>query len=366
MLSPHGHVEQHWQVTELGGTVWIDTEPGDGADVARLPAEDAASSSGSNRPTSRADWAVLSLVGPATPTVLAAAGLPVPDAPGARSPLAAAASSAGWPGRAPPAATWSCPRRPAARRDRHAHRGRRRAGRPLGLRGAARRGPPSAAGFETDHRTIPHEVGWIGPAVHLDKGCYRGQETVARVQNLGKPPRRLVLLHLAGESDELPAPGTPSSRRPHGRFPRHGRAPLRTRPDRARRDQALVAGRHRTGRSRTAGAHPGRDENRISVTETSRKCVVGAPNPFPSRYVSHQRDPVWARRRARHPCKYSIRAALALAVLALGLACGRRPRPVRRRPPRTPHAGLPGRPPVPRCRSAPPTPRSAPRSPSPV
>ena len=63
--------------------------------------------------------------------------------------------------------------------------------------------------WETDHRTIPHEVGWIGTAVHLDKGCYRGQETVARVQNLGKPPRRLVLLHLSGESDELPEPGTP-------------------------------------------------------------------------------------------------------------------------------------------------------------
>ena len=62
---------------------------------------------------------------------------------------------------------------------------------------------------DTDHRTIPHEVGWIGGAVHLDKGCYRGQETVARVQNLGRPPRRLVLVHLSGESDELPAPGTP-------------------------------------------------------------------------------------------------------------------------------------------------------------
>jgi folate-binding protein YgfZ len=31
-------------------------------------------------------------------------------------------------------------------------------------------------GFETDHRTIPHELGWIGSAVHLQKGCYRGQE----------------------------------------------------------------------------------------------------------------------------------------------------------------------------------------------
>jgi folate-binding protein YgfZ len=62
--------------------------------------------------------------------------------------------------------------------------------------------------FETDHRTIPHEVGWIDTAVHLDKGCYRGQETVARVQNLGRPPRRLVLVHLAGESDVLPDVGT--------------------------------------------------------------------------------------------------------------------------------------------------------------
>jgi folate-binding protein YgfZ len=64
-------------------------------------------------------------------------------------------------------------------------------------------------GLETDHRTIPHEVGWIGSAVHLDKGCYRGQETVARVQNLGRPPRRLVLVHLSGESDVLPEPGSP-------------------------------------------------------------------------------------------------------------------------------------------------------------
>src|SRR5262249_60732007 len=60
-------------------------------------------------------------------------------------------------------------------------------------------------GVDTDHRTLPHEVGWIGVAVHLDKGCYRGQETVARVHNLGHPPRRMVLLHLSGETEELPA-----------------------------------------------------------------------------------------------------------------------------------------------------------------
>ena len=63
------------------------------------------------------------------------------------------------------------------------------------------------AGFETDHKTLPHEVGWIGPAVHLAKGCYRGQETVARVHNMGRPPRRLVLLHLDGSAETLPGPG---------------------------------------------------------------------------------------------------------------------------------------------------------------
>jgi folate-binding protein YgfZ len=58
--------------------------------------------------------------------------------------------------------------------------------------------------FETDHRTIPHEVDWLRTAVHMQKGCYRGQETVARVHNLGKPPRRLVLLHLDGSEVQLP------------------------------------------------------------------------------------------------------------------------------------------------------------------
>jgi len=63
-------------------------------------------------------------------------------------------------------------------------------------------------GFDTDHKTLPHEVGWIDTAVHLDKGCYRGQETVARVHNLGHPPRRLVFLHLDG-SEDRPAHGDP-------------------------------------------------------------------------------------------------------------------------------------------------------------
>jgi folate-binding protein YgfZ len=62
-------------------------------------------------------------------------------------------------------------------------------------------------GHETDHRTIPHEVDWLRTAVHLEKGCYRGQETVARVHNLGRPPRRLVMLHLDGSGHGLPEQG---------------------------------------------------------------------------------------------------------------------------------------------------------------
>ncbi len=64
-------------------------------------------------------------------------------------------------------------------------------------------------GLETDHRTIPHEVDWLRTAVHLHKGCYRGQETIARVHNLGRPPRRIVFAHLDGSGHVLPDPGTP-------------------------------------------------------------------------------------------------------------------------------------------------------------
>ena len=64
-------------------------------------------------------------------------------------------------------------------------------------------------GLDTDHKTLPHEIGLIESAVHLNKGCYRGQETVARIHNLGHPPRRLVFLHLDGSADRLPAHGSP-------------------------------------------------------------------------------------------------------------------------------------------------------------
>ncbi|MEO6604857.1 MAG: folate-binding protein [Aeromicrobium sp.] len=63
-------------------------------------------------------------------------------------------------------------------------------------------------GIDTDELTIPNEAGLLNIAVHLDKGCYRGQETVARVHTLGRPPRRLVRLHLDGSVNHLPAHGS--------------------------------------------------------------------------------------------------------------------------------------------------------------
>jgi len=208
VLSPHGHVEQHWQVTEQDGTVWIDTEPGAAPAVLeylrkmqflkRVEPADVSD-----------EWSVLSLVGPATPTVLALAGLPIPEAAGRATSITGGGfvRRMAWP--ATDAADLLVP---SARADgvvgALVDAGAQHAGIWAfeALRVEARR---PRLGWETDHRTIPHEVGWIGTAVHLDKGCYRGQETVARVQNLGRPPRRLVLLHLSGESDALPEPGTP-------------------------------------------------------------------------------------------------------------------------------------------------------------
>ena len=63
-------------------------------------------------------------------------------------------------------------------------------------------------GFETDHKTIPNEIGVLHGAVHMNKGCYRGQETVAKIFNLGNPPRRLTMLHLDGSDVGFPATGT--------------------------------------------------------------------------------------------------------------------------------------------------------------
>ena len=205
-LDGQGRVEDHWVQTELGGVTYLDTEPWRGepllaylrkmvfwADVA----------------VEAADLAVLSLLGPrsADPAVLAALGLdtlPAPETavalpgggfvrrvagPDVELDLVVPRETTGdWRRRLTDAGV-----RPAGMWAYEAHR-------------VATRRP--RLGVDTDERTIPHEVGWIGPAVHLDKGCYRGQETVARVHNLGKPPRMLVVLHLDGSTDR-PATGEP-------------------------------------------------------------------------------------------------------------------------------------------------------------
>ncbi|MGK5111062.1 CAF17-like 4Fe-4S cluster assembly/insertion protein YgfZ [Geodermatophilus sp. CPCC 205506] len=210
VLSPQGHVEHHLVLTDLGGTTWADVEPGTGQELQTfldrmrfmLRVEPALVT---------ADWALLSLAGPRSDDVLAAAGLPVPAAPYA----VLALDGGGWVRRMPPIGDGSAvvdllvPRTDvAARADALLAAGAALAGLDAfeALRVEARR---PRFGVDSDHRTIPNETGWLTSAVHLDKGCYRGQETVARVHNLGRPPRRLVLLHLDGLSEQLPAPGTP-------------------------------------------------------------------------------------------------------------------------------------------------------------
>lgn len=86
---------------------------------------------------------------------------------------------------------------------------------------------------DVDERAIPHEFDWLRSAVHLTKGCYRGQETVAKVHNLGHPPRRLVLLHLDGSAGELPEAGAlvyvagqGTDARPAGRVGADGARPV--------------------------------------------------------------------------------------------------------------------------------------------
>jgi tRNA-modifying protein YgfZ len=187
ILSPQGHVEHHLQLVDDGEAVWAHVEPESARALVdfltsmrfmlRVEVEDVT-----------ADWAVVwepvrephqTLVSRVDPQVDEASGRQV-FVP--RADLAAFAASADRTG--PPAGVLALEALRVA------------AGRPR-------------FGLETDHRTIPHELGWIGSAVQLDKGCYRGQETVARVANLGRPPRRLVRLHLDGSArEQLPALGT--------------------------------------------------------------------------------------------------------------------------------------------------------------
>ncbi|CQD21103.1 glycine cleavage T-protein (aminomethyl transferase) [Mycobacterium lentiflavum] len=212
-LDGQGRVEDHWLQTELGGVTYLDTEPWRGEPLLGYLSKMVF---WSDVTPAAADMAVLSLIGPrlsdrAVLDVLGLDALPdelvaIPLASGGfvrRMPASGAgqieldllvprADSADWQSRFTRAGV-----RPAGVWAYEAHRV------------AAVR---PRLGVDTDERTIPHEVRWIGGpgagAVHLDKGCYRGQETVARVHNLGKPPRMLVLLHLDGSVDR-PSTGDP-------------------------------------------------------------------------------------------------------------------------------------------------------------
>ncbi|MEX5707611.1 folate-binding protein [Parafrankia sp. FMc6] len=241
VLSPHGHIEHHLVLADDGTATWIDVEPGSAPRLLsflesmrfmlRVEPGDAT-----------AETAVLSLLGPGAADVARAVfgpsavpgeagGGPAAGTAAAGSPTAAGAVTTGpYPvtraaATTDPTATGAAVGGPAPliRRmpygldllvaradlatiaDQLVGAGATPAGLSAfeALRIAARR---PRLGRETDHRTIPHEVGWLPAAVHLDKGCYRGQETVARVHNLGRPPRRMVLLHLDGA---VAAPGTP-------------------------------------------------------------------------------------------------------------------------------------------------------------
>ena len=207
ILSPHGHVEHELHVVDDATTTWITVEPGTGAavrayldsvrfllrvEVTERPDlavvwEPRHGADDEGRPTWLVpdDFAGTGIT-PAGTDAGGGADRYVPNRPGLlvgrevlvpRSELAARMADAG-----PAAGTWALE----------------------ALRVAA---AVPRLGFETDHRTLPHEVGWIGPGVHLAKGCYRGQEAVARVHNLGRPPRRLGLAHLDGSAGILPAHG---------------------------------------------------------------------------------------------------------------------------------------------------------------
>jgi folate-binding protein YgfZ len=206
VLSGQGHVEHHLIITDDGQTTWLDVEASAAAALVtyldsmrfmlRVEVTDVTD-----------DWAVLSLVGPQSAAVLhRSVGVDVPSEPYSGVTL----PGGGFARRMP----WPIDESIDLLVPRHAMADvadqldvplagviafealRVLAGRPR-------------LGLETDHRTLPHEVGWIGTAVKLNKGCYRGQETVAHVHNLGRPPRRLVRLYLDGIQEELPNAGAP-------------------------------------------------------------------------------------------------------------------------------------------------------------
>lgn len=208
VLDINGRVLHHMVVAHTADTVFLDTEPGDVPELLDYLRKMVFWSKVEPRDAT-AELAVLSVVGPDTPDVLAAAGVAVPERPHGvlGLPGGGVVRRMNWPG--PDAADLLVPRDAQAEWwERLTAAGARAAG-ILAFEALRVEALRPRLHVDTDDRTIPHEVGWIGSAVHLTKGCYRGQETVARVANLGRPPRRLVLLHLDAGDETLPVPGDP-------------------------------------------------------------------------------------------------------------------------------------------------------------
>ncbi len=210
-LDGQGRVEDHWVQTELAGVTYLDTEPWRAEPLLEYLRKMVFWSEVTVAP---ADLAVLSLLGPqlGEQPALAALGLDALPAEMAATPMI----GGGFVRRMASAAQGLVEldvlidRRDAADLQRRLTQAGVRPGGVWAYEAHRVGAVRARLGVDTDERTIPHEVGWIGGpgqgAVHLDKGCYRGQETVARVHNLGKPPRMLALLHLDGSADR-PATG---------------------------------------------------------------------------------------------------------------------------------------------------------------
>lgn len=205
VLSPQGRVEHHLAVTDDGDTTWLDTEAEDvSAVLAYLESMRFMLRVEPVNVTER--WARLDVLGSQTPTDLW--GVSLPDEQHAVAlPQGGFVRRVPWLGRHD--AELLIPRETL---EKTVTALQERGVSPAGLeayealRVAARR---PRLGAETDSRTIVQESTWINTAVHLNKGCYRGQETVAKVQNLGQSPRVLMLLHLDGATDDVPPKGEP-------------------------------------------------------------------------------------------------------------------------------------------------------------
>ncbi|MFD9888367.1 YgfZ/GcvT domain-containing protein [Amycolatopsis sp. NPDC059027] len=216
VLDSQGRIDTHMVLAHLDGTVWLDSDPGAAATSA-LPS--------GGRQTLReyleamkfwsevdirnatSELALLSVLGPEAARVLSAVGVEAGPEPYAVTTLPGGGfvRRMPWPGRS--SVDLAVPRADLAEWWRKlTDAGARAAGSWTfdALRVESLR---PRLGIDTDERTIPHEVGWIGSAAHVAKGCYRGQETVAKVHNVGRPPRHMLLLHLDGSPEITPETG---------------------------------------------------------------------------------------------------------------------------------------------------------------